>query len=84
VGKRLEDEEEIMNCHNCGARLTKVITDLPFKIRKKSIIILRNVPVMQCENCSEFLVEDEVMEKIDGIFAKIDSSVEVEILNYAA
>ncbi len=72
-----------MNCHNCGGKLEKVITDLPFKIRRSSIIIIKRLPVLQCRNCNEYVIEDAVMEKVDGVLSKIDSTAELEILNYA-
>ena len=72
-----------MNCHNCGGKLENVITDLPFKISRSSIIIIKRLPVLQCRNCNEYVVEDAVMEKVDGVLSKIDSTAELEILNYA-
>ena len=72
-----------MKCHICGGRLEKINTDLPFKIRQSSIIIFKKLPVLQCENCNEYLIEDPVMEKIDRALDKINSTTELEILNYA-
>ncbi len=73
-----------MNCHNCGGVLEEVLTDLPFKISQQSIVIIKRLPVLQCQNCNEYLIEDPVMEKIDLILDRVDTSVEVEILSYAA
>ncbi len=72
-----------MNCHNCGGKLESTNTDLPFKIRQNSIIIFKQLPILQCENCNEYLIEDAVMEELDSIFDKIDTKAELEILNYA-
>ena len=72
-----------MNCHNCGGELERAITDLPFKIKPTSIIIIKKLPVLQCQNCNEYLIEDPVMEKVDFILKKIDKTAELEILNYA-
>lgn len=72
-----------MACHNCGGKLEKVITDLPFKVRTDSIVIIRNLPVFQCLNCNEYLIEDPVMERVDSILEKIDKTAELEVLNYA-
>ena len=80
--RRSQNQEIIMVCHNCGGELEKVITDLPFKIRIHSIII-RNLPVLQCLNCNEYLIEDSVMERVDSILEKIDKTTELEVLNYA-
>ncbi len=73
-----------MNCHNCGGKLEQVITDLPFKISRHSIIIIKELPVLQCQNCNGYLIEDLVMGKVDSILNKIDTKAEVEILSYAA
>jgi YgiT-type zinc finger domain-containing protein len=61
-----------------------VVTDLPFKVRENSIVIIKDLPVWQCGNCSEYLIEDEVMAKVDILLGRVDTSAEVEILKYAA
>lgn len=72
-----------MICHNCGGKLEKVVTDLPFKVKDNSIVIIKKLPISQCQNCNEYLIEDSVMEKIDYILDKIDKTAELEILSYA-
>ncbi|MBC8217758.1 MAG: YgiT-type zinc finger protein [Planctomycetes bacterium] len=72
-----------MICHNCGGNLEKLVTNLPFKIGYDSIVIIKGLPVLQCRNCSEYLIEDEVMEKVDSILSKIDKTTELEVLSYA-
>jgi len=59
-------------------------TDLPFKAGETSIVILKNLPVLQCANCPEYLIEDSVLSRIDEILARIDSGTEVEIIRFAA
>ena len=83
MGKRFQNKEKIMICHNCGGILKKLNTNLPFKLNNFNIVIIKDLPVLQCENCSEFVIEDEIMEKVDCILEKIDSSAELEILSYA-
>ncbi len=73
-----------MKCHRCGAKMEQVHTDLPFKVRESSIVIIKDLPVWQCGNCSEYLIEDGVMAKVDILLGRVDASVEVEILSYAA
>jgi len=73
-----------MKCHVCGGKMNYMTTDLPFKINSKTIVILKGLPVYQCDNCIEYLLSDEVMEKIDSIFEKLGESVELEIIQYAA
>jgi len=71
-----------MICHNCGGELEKITTDLPFKIRINSIVIIKNLPVLQCRNCNEYLIEDPIMMRVDAILEKIDKTAELEVLNY--
>ena len=73
-----------MRCAVCGADLTTTRTDLPFKVRETSIVILKNLPVVQCGNCPEYLIEDGVLRRIDEILTRVDSGAEVEIIRYAA
>lgn len=73
-----------MKCYHCGGKLEKVVTDLPFKISLRSIIIIKKLPLLQCQNCNEYLIEDSVMKNVDDILDNIDKNVEVEILSYAA
>jgi YgiT-type zinc finger domain-containing protein len=70
-------------CHKCGGKLEKIVTDLPFKINVNSIIIIKKMPVLQCRNCDEYLIEDPVMEKVDNILRKTDRTSELEVLSYA-
>lgn len=73
-----------MRCTVCGAELTPTQTDLPFKIRETSIVILKGLPVLQCTNCPEYLIEDEVLSRVDRIFAGVHAGAEVEIIRFAA
>ena len=76
-------KEKTMTCHNCGGSLENLITNLPFKVSVDCIIIIKGLPVLQCPNCGEYVIEDQVMEKIDIILNKIDTTAELEILSYA-
>ena len=59
---RHEDKEaEAMRCTVCVAELNATRTDLLFKVRETSIVILKNLPVMQCGNCPKYLIEDGVL-----------------------
>jgi YgiT-type zinc finger domain-containing protein len=62
----------------------KVTTDLPFKTDIHAIIIIKNLPVLQCGNCSEYLIEDNIMQRVDDIISNMNRGAEVEILNFAA
>jgi len=73
-----------MMCHLCGAELKPVVTDLPFKVGDNAIVIVKGLPVLQCENCQEYLIEDMVMERLDDILAKAGKTAELEVFRYAA
>ncbi|MBI2863763.1 MAG: YgiT-type zinc finger protein [Chloroflexi bacterium] len=73
-----------MRCTNCGGELKATRTDLPFKVRETGIVILKSLPVRQCENCSEYLIDDAVLRRVDEILAMVDREAELEIIRYAA
>lgn len=73
-----------MRCTICGAEVTATRTDLPFKLRETTIVILRSLPVLQCTNCPEYLIEDEVLSQVDRILGAVPAGAEVEVIRYAA
>jgi YgiT-type zinc finger domain-containing protein len=85
MGTRHENEEkESMKCRVCGSALSATITDLPFKVTERTIVILKNLPVAQCGRCSEYLIEDSVFAKVERLLANVDTSVELEIIPFVA
>jgi len=84
MGRRRQIEEKIMKCHSCGDEFASVITDLPFKTGDHSIVIIKGLPLLQCSNCGEFLIEDAVMARVDAIIDSIEQDIEVEVVRYAA
>lgn len=73
-----------MKCFQCGGDMKYIVTDLPFKVEQKYIVIIKDLPVWQCETCNEYLLEDSVMKSVDTLLDSVDRRVEVEILSYAA
>jgi YgiT-type zinc finger domain-containing protein len=73
-----------MKCTVCGAGMRAITTDLPFKLSEERIVILKQLPVLQCEACREYLIEDTVMARIDTLLARADSTAELEVIRYAA
>ncbi len=73
-----------MRCSVCGSKLTPLITDLPFKVSETSIVILKRLPVLQCDSCREYLLEDVVMNRVEEILQRADAAAELEIIRYAA
>ena len=73
-----------MKCHVCGSNLRAVRTDLPFKANENSIVIMKNLPVYQCGNCSEYLLEDPVLKRVEEIIQNVDTAAELEVIRIAA
>ena len=73
-----------MKCHVCGAGLKPLITDLPFKVSERTIVILKGLPVLQCDNCNEYLIDDSVMSRVEEILQHVDTAAELEIIHFAA
>ncbi len=73
-----------MKCTVCGAKLTSTSSDLPFKVRDTGIVIVKSLPVLQCGNCPEYLIEDAVLRRVDEILAHVETGTEFEIIRYAA
>ncbi len=73
-----------MKCRVCGSTLQELITDLPFKVRNRTIVILKGLPVEQCEACSEYLIADAVFAKVETLLLGVDASAELEIIPFAA
>ena len=51
---------------------------MPFKITDQAIIIIKDLPVLQCLNCHEYLFEDEVMARVELILKQADTAAELE------
>jgi len=73
-----------MKCTVCGAAMHPVTTDLPFKLSETHIVIVKQLPVLQCGACHEYLIEDAVMAKVDGVLKRADRTAELEVVRYAA
>ncbi|HEY5867677.1 MAG TPA: YgiT-type zinc finger protein [Candidatus Tectomicrobia bacterium] len=73
-----------MRCHVCGATMEATVTTLPFKVRDRTIIIIKGVPVRQCTRCSEYLLEDAVMAQVDRILAQVNAAAELAVIEFAA
>jgi len=61
-----------------------VTTNFPFKLNDKSIVIFKELPVLQCHNCREYLIEEPVMDRIEELLSKVDRAAELEIIQFAA
>ncbi len=77
-------EKADMKCHVCGSRMQPTVTTLPFKANLSTIVIMKELPVHQCDNCSEYLLDDPVLDRVEAIIENVDSAAELEIIKYAA
>lgn len=73
-----------MECRVCGSKMESIITTLPFKVDQETIVILKELPVLQCKNCIEYLLEDPTMERVEHILDNADYTAELEIIKFAA
>jgi len=73
-----------MKCDVCGSELRMTMRDFPFKARETAIVILRDLPVLQCGSCPQYLLEDSVLTRVDVVLTRVGSEAELEIVSYAA
>jgi hypothetical protein len=45
---------------------------------------LKDLPVAQCDNCSEYLLDDPVLKRVEAILEQVDTAAELEVIRYAA
>ena len=73
-----------MSCTVCGAEMKRLVSDLPFKTSDYTIVILKGLPALQCGACTEYLIEDAVLRRVDEILAGVGGAAELEVIRYAA
>ena len=73
-----------MKCRTCGGILRATTTDLPFKVTDRTIVIVKGLPISQCERCAEYLMTDEVFARVETLLSRVDRSAELEIVPFAA
>jgi hypothetical protein len=47
-------------------------------------VILKGLPVLQCLDCREYLLDDTVMTRVEEMLAAVHPAAELEIIAYAA
>jgi len=63
--------------------MVRAQTDLPFKASETTIVIVKALPILQCERCAEYSLEGQVMEWVDEILRQIDIGAESEVAGFA-
>lgn len=73
-----------MKCHLCGKPMRRVVTDLPFRVNRSVMIILRNLPLVECSECGAYILEEKVMERVHEIVGRLRSPSHLEAVLYSA
>ncbi len=85
MGSGIQNAEEgNMICRVCGGEMSSRLTDLPFKVGQSTIVIVKEIPVVQCSHCNEYVLADNTMAEVERILESVDKSTELEIVRYAA
>jgi YgiT-type zinc finger domain-containing protein len=77
-------EETVMTCRVSGGKQQQTITDLPFKTGEHTIVILKGIPVFQCERCAEYSFDDPTMARVEEMLSRVEAGTELEIISFAA
>lgn len=73
-----------MNCHVCGTSMTRIVSDLPFRVNRSVMIILRDLPLMQCIECGAYAFEERVMERVHEMVERLQSPSHLDAVLYDA
>ncbi|UQA62467.1 YgiT-type zinc finger protein [Polyangium aurulentum] len=84
MSEPLATKAATMLCMTCGGDMEDRITDLPFKLGDHSIVIVNDVPVLQCPHCHAYLMRAPVMAQIERLLESTSQTAELAILRYAA
>lgn len=60
------------------------VTDLPFKTGEHTIVIVKSLPVLQCDRCSEYALDDPTFARVEQILSRVEDGTELEIISFAA
>jgi len=84
INHQVTTEVNTMKCHVCGTSMTRIVSDLPFRVNRSVMIILRNLPLMQCIECGAYAFEERVMERVHEIVERLDSPSHLDAVLYPA
>ena len=59
-------------------------TDLPFKVSSNAIVVVKDMPVIECTRCPEYLIPDDSMQHVDKILANRTPDAELKVVRFAA
>ncbi len=71
-----------MKCYLCKGEM-KPSTTTHFVDLKKCMIIVKNVPCWECEQCGEIILDDKVVARLDAIVKNISEMMtEIAVVEY--
>jgi YgiT-type zinc finger domain-containing protein len=73
-----------MKCHVCGTQMKPVVADLPFRVDRSVMIILRELPLLECGGCSAYALQDIVIERVHEMIQSLTSPAHLDVIRYAA
>jgi YgiT-type zinc finger domain-containing protein len=73
-----------MKCRVCGGLQVRVETDLPFKTGDHTIVVIKQLPIYQCEHCTEYSLDDPTFARVAQLLSQVGSATELEIISFAA
>ena len=71
-----------MKCRVCGSLLNSTISDLPFRLGPTTIVVVKRLPVLECDNCVEFSIEDQVMVRVERLLERVGEDAELAVVGY--
>lgn len=58
LGRRRENTEDANDLRGLRKSTLAKAGNLLFKVSERTIVIIKDLPVLQCENCANYLLED--------------------------
>ena len=71
-----------MKCHVCGGLLNSTVSDIPFRLGPTTIVVVKRLPVLECDNCVEFSIEDHVMVRVESLLERVGEDSELAVVGY--
>jgi YgiT-type zinc finger domain-containing protein len=73
-----------MKCHLCGTQMKPVVADLPFRVNRSVMIIIRELPLLECGECSAYALQDVVMERVHAMVQGLTPPSHLDGVRYTA
>jgi hypothetical protein len=47
-------------------------------------VIVKNLPVLECVNCAQYLIADPEFSRVEQMLASVNGAAELEVIRYVA